>query len=111
MGVMTTGPVSFVPITGPPCQISGGVPLAVSPALPAVLALLTLLALQPAWVLAALTMPPILPRRGMPVTLVVQELTDCCDDCGAASADVAAAVTVAVDAATKTNVARRQRRL
>jgi hypothetical protein len=44
MGVTTSGPVSFVPMTAPPCQIKGGVPLAVSPAVVALKARLVLLA-------------------------------------------------------------------
>src|SRR5579862_7340177 len=68
MGVMTRGPVSLVPITAPPCQISGGTPSALSPAfLIACSTRLSLLAaLQAALAGTAGPMPEMCPtRRGV----------------------------------------------
>src|SRR5258708_38731034 len=71
MGVTTTGPVSFVPITGPPWKISGGVPFAVSPAAPDILASVML---QPALADTALTTPEICPTRGWTLDFETQAL-------------------------------------
>src|SRR5215469_8451945 len=103
---MTRGPVEAVPITAPPCQISGGVPLAVSPAAWA----LVLSAGQPVWMSMALTMPAKWPARG-PWPFPGQALAACAGLLGAASAAVLVASRVTVPNAATVRAARRPRRL
>ena len=100
------GPVTAVPITAPPCQISGGVPLAVSPAVGA----LVLRAGQPVWAFTALTMPAKWPIRG-PWPFEAQALGVCDGVLAAASAAVLVASRVAVPSAATVRAARRPRRL
>src|SRR5260370_41439129 len=106
IGVRTRGPVTAVPITAPPCQISGGVPLAVSPAVGA----WPLSAGQPVWTSRALTMPAKRPMRG-PWPFLAQAPGACDGVLGTASAAVLVASRVAVPSATTVKVARRARRL
>src|SRR5690348_3800808 len=106
IGVITSGPVTAVPITAPPCQISGGVPLAVSPAVGA----LVLSTGQPVWMSRAPTMPAKRPIRG-PWPLLAQAPGVCDGVLGAASAAVLVASRVAVPNAATLRTARRPRRL
>src|SRR5215472_6526157 len=80
IGVITNGPVKAVPITAPPWKFSGGVPLAVSPAVGAP----PLRAGQPVWTLRALTMPAKRSVRG-PWPFLAQAPAVCDGTVGAAS--------------------------
>src|SRR5260370_14051828 len=106
IGVRTRGPVTAVPITAPPCQISGGVPLAVSPAVGD----WRLSAGHRVWTSRALTMPAKRPMRG-PWPFLAQAPGACDEVLGTASAAVLVASRVAVPSATTVRVARRARRL
>src|SRR5215469_13500806 len=107
---MTSGPVSCVPITAPPCQTSGGLPLASTPA---VLALGTtmagLLALHAVLTGTARTMPALWPTLVPILVVLTQPVPECDADC--ANAPVLANVTGAAPAATTTRVTHRPRLL
>src|SRR5258708_31024130 len=106
MGVTTTGPVSFVPITGPPWKISGGVPFAVSPAAPDILASVML---QPAFADTALTTPEICPTRVWTLDFETQALFAREEVLATANVDVPSTVAAAVPSATRVKVARSPR--
>ena len=109
MGVTTRGPVCCVPMTAPPCQISGGVPLAVSP-----LVLVAWLAVLPAQALTGVapTMPEMCPTRVGVLGFETQALLACDELLALANADVPSTVRPAVPSAASVRVvARRQRQV
>src|SRR5215472_2694915 len=89
---MTTGPVEGVPITGPLCQIRGGVPFAAS---------LVMCTWQPDTRATGRTIPPKWPERALPWTFALHAFGKCDEGCcvaafAATPTAVRAAVPVAV---------------